>query len=72
MTPLQGDTMEQTSQRIEEHLITEKPFYLIQHNELDIALAAYRNGYHCFSKALPAAARPVLCSFRPGRSNVPL
>ena len=30
-------------QRIEEHRITEEPFYITQGNELDIALAAYTN-----------------------------
>ncbi|MBI5559097.1 MAG: CbbQ/NirQ/NorQ/GpvN family protein [Deltaproteobacteria bacterium] len=32
------------SQKIEEHFIAEKPFYLPQKNELPVALAAYANG----------------------------
>ena len=36
--------MKSKSQKIEEHLIVEKPFYLPQNNELEIALAAYKNG----------------------------
>lgn len=32
-----------SQQRIEEHVITEQPFYLNQGNEVDIALAAYNN-----------------------------
>ncbi len=36
--------MEKQSRKIEEHFIIEKPFYLVQKNELNIALAAYDNG----------------------------
>jgi nitric oxide reductase NorQ protein len=34
----------QGSQKIEEHRICEEPFYLVQKNEMEIALAAYENG----------------------------
>jgi nitric oxide reductase NorQ protein len=33
-----------TREKIEEHLITEEPFYIEQHNDIEIALAAHRNG----------------------------
>lgn len=39
--------MKQQNQRLEEHLITEKPYYLPLGSEVQIDLAAHKNAFLC-------------------------
>lgn len=64
--------MERKSQKIEEHLIQEEPFYLAQKNELTVALAAYKNGIPLLLKGPTGSGKTRFMQFLAWKLNRPL
>ncbi len=64
--------MTNKSQRIEEHLIVEEPFYLPQKNELEIALAAYKNGIPLLLKGPTGSGKTRFMQFLAWKIGRPL
>lgn len=64
--------MTNKGQRIEEHVIVDKPFYLPQDNELDIALAAYKNGIPLLLKGPTGSGKSRFMQFLAWKIGRPL
>ena len=64
--------MQITGQKIEEHLIHEKPFYLPQKNELIIAEAAYKNGIPLLLKGPTGSGKSRFMQFLAWKLKRPL
>lgn len=64
--------MESKSQKIEEHLIVEKPFYLVQKNELTIGLAAYKHGIPLLLKGPTGSGKTRFMQFLAWKLGRPL
>lgn len=64
--------MQITGQKIEEHLIHEKPFYLPQKNELIIAEAAYKNGIPLLLKGPTGSGKSRFMQFLAWKLQRPL
>lgn len=65
--------MNKTShQRIEEHIITEQPFYLSQGNETDIALAAYNNHLPLLLKGPTGCGKTRFMQYLAWRLKLPI
>lgn len=60
------------SQKIEEHLILEKPYYLEHKNELAIAMAAYRNGIPLLLKGPTGSGKTRFMQFLAWKLGRPL
>jgi nitric oxide reductase NorQ protein len=66
------EIMQITGQKIEEHLIHEKPFYLPQKNELTIAEAAYKNGIPLLLKGPTGSGKSRFMQFLAWKLQRPL
>ena len=64
--------MQIAGQKIEEHLILEKPFYLPQKNELAIAEAAYKNGIPLLLKGPTGSGKSRFMQFLAWKLKRPL
>ncbi len=61
-----------SKQKIEEHFITEQPFYLPLANEIDIAIAAYYNQIPLLLKGPTGCGKTRFMQYLAWRLNVPL
>src|SRR6056297_1260368 len=60
------------SERIEEHVIVEEPFYLPQSNEIEIALAAYHNQFPLLLKGPTGCGKTRFMHFLAWRLKLPI
>ncbi|MBM9603290.1 CbbQ/NirQ/NorQ/GpvN family protein [Desulfopila inferna] len=60
------------SERIEEHVIAEEPFYIPQSNEIEIALAAYENQFPLLLKGPTGCGKTRFMHFLAWRLKLPI
>ena len=64
--------MEQQNQRLEEHVITEKPYYLPSGREVEIALAAHKNGLPLLLKGPTGCGKTRFMQYLAWKLKLPL
>ncbi len=64
--------MKQQNQRLEEHLITKKPYYLATGSEIEIALAAHKNGLPLLLKGPTGCGKTRFMQFLAWKLKLPL
>jgi len=64
--------MKATEQRLEEHLILEKPYYLAAGKEVEIALAAHKNGLPLLLKGPTGCGKTRFMQFLAWKLKLPL
>lgn len=64
--------MKATEQRLEEHLITKKPYYLASGSEVEVALAAHKNGLPLLLKGPTGCGKTRFMQFLAWKLKLPL